>query len=87
MQQLWHPLGFHRPAEQKTLANMETGFAQRLPLLLGFHALGDDIDRQLLTEDTDAFHDRQDRRFGVHALNEIAVQLNAVQRVIHDMAE
>ena len=87
LQQLGHPLGFHRPAEQKTLADMETGFAQRLPLLLGFHSLGDDIDRQLLTENADAFHDRQDRRFGIHTLNEVAVQLNAVQRIIHDMAE
>ncbi len=40
-----------------------------------------------LTENADAFHDRQDRRFGIHTLNEVAVQLNAVQRVIHDMAE
>mgnify|MGYP006996277048 FL=1 len=31
LQQLGHPLGFHSPAEQITLADMETGFAQRLP--------------------------------------------------------
>src|SRR5204863_261019 len=77
-------LGIHRAREIIALEMAAAGEAERLELGLGLDALGDYFHAQRATEMNDRVDDRRAFALAAHAVDEAAVDLQAVEREAAD---